>query len=222
MNGVVERRNRALLEMVMSMMSNFNLPISLIPSKSFPKIPYEMWKGWKSNLRHLYAHIYNPCEKKLDQKLISGFFIGYLERSKRFRFYSPNHSFRIIEFDNARFIENGEISEVSPNIVGPTNKVEQNVNDHALHNEHNTPYVNVAPELTLRRSTRPIRSTILDDNLLYLQECEFNMRLGKDLTMYSQVIKNKGSNKWINAMFDELESMDAKKSFGVGRITKIT
>ncbi|KAL8170524.1 LOW QUALITY PROTEIN: hypothetical protein V2J09_022328 [Rumex salicifolius] len=46
-------------------------------------------KGWRPSLRHIYIRgcpkettIYNPHEKKLDLKTISGFFIGYLERSK--------------------------------------------------------------------------------------------------------------------------------------------
>ena len=43
--------------------------------------------------------------------MTSGFFIGYLEKSKGFRSYCPNHSTRIVESENARFIENGEVSE---------------------------------------------------------------------------------------------------------------
>ena len=58
-NGVAERRNRTLLEMVRSMMSYSTLPISfcryalgttiyllnLGPSKSVPKTPMELWSG---------------------------------------------------------------------------------------------------------------------------------------------------------------------------------
>ena len=56
------------------------------------------------------VRIYNPHEKKLDPRTISGFFIGYSEKSKGYRFYCPNHSTRILESGNARFIENGNIS----------------------------------------------------------------------------------------------------------------
>ncbi|RVW39978.1 Retrovirus-related Pol polyprotein from transposon TNT 1-94 [Vitis vinifera] len=58
-NGVVERRNRTLMEMVRSMTSYSDLPISfwghaietaayilnLVPSKSVPKTPTELWTG---------------------------------------------------------------------------------------------------------------------------------------------------------------------------------
>lgn len=65
-NGVAERRNRTLLDMVRSMMSYSSLPISfwgyalqtavyilnVVPSKSIQKTPLELWNGHKSSLRH--------------------------------------------------------------------------------------------------------------------------------------------------------------------------
>ena len=47
--------------------------------------------------------LYNLHEKKLDARTVSGYFIGYLEISKGYRFYCPNHNIRIVESDNARF-----------------------------------------------------------------------------------------------------------------------
>ncbi|KAK8705107.1 hypothetical protein V6N13_048715 [Hibiscus sabdariffa] len=62
-NGVSERRNRTLLDMVRSMMSHSDLPISFwghalettaftlnrVPSKSVQKTPHEMWTGKRPN-----------------------------------------------------------------------------------------------------------------------------------------------------------------------------
>ena len=61
--------------------------------------------GWPSKLR-----IYNPQEKKLDPRTISGYFIAYAERSKGYIFYCPSHSTRIVESSNAKFLENDLIS----------------------------------------------------------------------------------------------------------------
>ena len=131
MNGVAERRNRTLMDMVRSMLSNSNLPKNLwtealktaayilnrVPTKAVPKTPFELWKGWKPSLRHMRVwecpsevRIYNPQEKKLDPRTISGFFIGYAERSKGYRFYYPSHTTRIVESRNAKFLENDVIS----------------------------------------------------------------------------------------------------------------
>ncbi|RVW42617.1 Retrovirus-related Pol polyprotein from transposon TNT 1-94 [Vitis vinifera] len=61
-NGVAERRNRILMDMVRSMHSNSKLPESLwiealkmvvyilnrVPTKVVPKTPFELWKCWKT------------------------------------------------------------------------------------------------------------------------------------------------------------------------------
>ena len=54
--------------------------------------------------------IYNPQENKLDPRTISGYFIGYAEKSKGYRFYCPSHSTRIMESRNEKFLENDLIS----------------------------------------------------------------------------------------------------------------
>jgi hypothetical protein len=91
--------------------------LNRVPSKAVQKTPFELWTGRKPSLRHLHVwgcqaeiRIYNPHEKKLDARTISGYFIGYPEKSKGYRFYCPNHSTRIVETGNAQFIENGENS----------------------------------------------------------------------------------------------------------------
>jgi len=84
-----------------------------------------LWIGRKPSLRHLYVwscqteiKIYNPQEKKLDAKTISGYFIGYPTKSKGYMFYCPTHRIRIVKTGNAWFIENGETngSEASRNV----------------------------------------------------------------------------------------------------------
>ena len=56
------------------------------------------------------VQIYNPHEKKLDPRTLSGLFIGYAETSKGYRFYYSSHSTRIVESRNAKFLENDMIS----------------------------------------------------------------------------------------------------------------
>ena len=66
-NGVAERRNKTLMEMVRSMMSYSELPYSfwryaletavyilnMVPSKSVPSTPIELWNGRKPSLNHI-------------------------------------------------------------------------------------------------------------------------------------------------------------------------
>ena len=66
-NGVAERRNRTLQDMVCSMLSNSNLPkvlwtealktvvyiLNRVPTKAVLKTPFELFKGWKPSLQHV-------------------------------------------------------------------------------------------------------------------------------------------------------------------------
>jgi len=67
--------------------------LNYVPTKVVPKTLFELLKGWKTSFRHMCVwgcpsevRIYNPQEKKLDLRTICGYFIGYDERSKGYRF----------------------------------------------------------------------------------------------------------------------------------------
>ena len=53
------------------------------------------------------ARPYRPNEKKLDERIVSCYFIGYVERSRGYKFYNPiEHS--VFETGNAKFFEDVE------------------------------------------------------------------------------------------------------------------
>ena len=95
---IAERSNHTLLDMVRCMLVNSLLPeffwgealktkvyiLNQVPSKSIPKTPYELWLQKKPSLHHFHfwgckveVRTYNMQFKKLDQKTINGYFIGY-------------------------------------------------------------------------------------------------------------------------------------------------
>ena len=106
-NGVSERRNRTLLEMVRSMMSYSSLPFSfwgyalqtaayilnVVPSKSVQKTPLELWSGRKPSLRHFRiwgcpAHLLKGKTGKLEPKIEVCLFVGYPKGTRGGLFYS--------------------------------------------------------------------------------------------------------------------------------------
>lgn len=126
-NGVAERRNHTLMDMVRSMLSHSILPVNLwmealktavhilnrVPSKSVPKTPNELWNGRKPTLNYLHiwgcpaeARVFNPNMGKLDPKTVSCFFIDYPDKSKAYKFYCPNQYTKFIEMRHAVFLEN--------------------------------------------------------------------------------------------------------------------
>jgi hypothetical protein len=125
-NGVAERHNHTLMDMVRSMLSYSTLPISLwmealktvvhilnrVLSKSVPKTSYEMWTDRKPTLNYLHvwgypaeAKLFNPSIRKLDPKTVNCHFIGYVDKSKGFRFYCPDRYIKIVETRCVVFLE---------------------------------------------------------------------------------------------------------------------
>ena len=114
--------------MVRSMINHSSLPKSLwgealknvvyilnrVPSKAVAKTSYELWTGKKLRIRHLHvwgcpaqAQPYRPNEKKLDERTVSCYFVGYAESSQGFKFYNPTIRL-FFEMGNARFFEDVE------------------------------------------------------------------------------------------------------------------
>jgi hypothetical protein len=125
-NGVAERRNHTLMDMVRSMLSYSTLPIGLwmealktaihilnrVPSKSVSKTPYDLCTGHKLSLNYICvwgcpaeAKIFNPNAGKLEPKTVSCHFIGYPEKSKGFRFYCSDRHTKYVETRHAIFLE---------------------------------------------------------------------------------------------------------------------
>ena len=87
--------------------------LNRVPSKSVPKTLYELWIGRVPSLNHLCvwrspaeAKVFNPNIGKLDFKTVSCHFIGYLEKSKGYRFYCPDRYTKFIETRHVVFLGN--------------------------------------------------------------------------------------------------------------------
>jgi hypothetical protein len=110
-NGIVERKNRTILNMARSMLKSKNLPKEFwaeavdcavylsnrCPSRSVGnKTPQEAWSGYKPSVSHLkifgsIAHVHVPDQqrKKIDERSKLYIFIGYNQYSKGYKVYDP-------------------------------------------------------------------------------------------------------------------------------------
>ncbi|GJX95136.1 zinc finger, CCHC-type containing protein, partial [Tanacetum coccineum] len=139
-NGISERKNRVLKEMVNSMLSYSGMSqrfwgeamltacylLNRVPNKRNKIIPYELWTKKKPNLNYLrvwgcraVVRLPNPKLKTLGKRGIECIFVGYVEHSKAFRFYiiEPNDSVAInsiIESRDAIFDEHRFLSVPRP------------------------------------------------------------------------------------------------------------
>ncbi|GJV29092.1 retrotransposon protein, putative, ty1-copia subclass [Tanacetum coccineum] len=131
-NGMSERRNRTLLDMVRSMMSQTTLPKSLwdyslesaacilnmVSTKKVEKTPYEVWHGQAPKLSYLKVWGCEALVKrdtltkpdKLEPRSIKCIFVGYPKETMEYSFYYPPEN-KVFVARNAEFFENSLITQ---------------------------------------------------------------------------------------------------------------
>ncbi|KAJ9559825.1 hypothetical protein OSB04_004985 [Centaurea solstitialis] len=131
-NGIAERKNRTLKEMMNAMLLSSGLPpfmwgeavlsanyiLNKVPRKKLDKTPYELWMGRKPSYKYLrvwgcLAKVVAPPPKavKIGPKTVDCIFIGYAQNSSAHRFLVHEssipdiHKNTIMESRNASFFE---------------------------------------------------------------------------------------------------------------------
>ena len=113
-NGIAERKNRTLKDMMNAMLISSGMPTNMwgeailsacyvlnrVPHKKLDKTPYELWKGFKPNLSHLkvwgcLGKIGVPSfqRSKIGPKTVDAVFIGYASNSAAYRLILKDASY---------------------------------------------------------------------------------------------------------------------------------
>ncbi|KAJ9561441.1 hypothetical protein OSB04_006601 [Centaurea solstitialis] len=228
MNGVSERRNRTLLDMVRTMMCHSSLPISFwghaletaahilnrAPTKSVEKTPYELWKGKKPNISFLKiwgceVYVKRPTSEKLKPKSDKCFFVGYPKTTVGYYFYNPEEN-KVFLARNGKFLEEKFLS---------LENTRKDVDLQIVDEESTTPVVepeiqhnNVEPQSEpiekvqtqdLRRSSRVRQEP---DRYLGFLVSQDSGDLNEP-TSYGEAVSGSESEQWQEAMKAEMQSM---------------
>nr|GEW25602.1 hypothetical protein [Tanacetum cinerariifolium] len=125
-NGVSERRNRTLLDMVRSMMSQTTLRksfwdyaletvvriLNMVPTKKVDKTPYKIWHGQAPKLSYFKVWGYKAFVKrdtltkpdKLDPRSFKCIFVRYPKETMGYSFYNPSEN-KVFVARNDEFFE---------------------------------------------------------------------------------------------------------------------
>ncbi|KAJ9557023.1 hypothetical protein OSB04_011637 [Centaurea solstitialis] len=228
MNGVSERRNRTLLDMVRTMMCHSSLPISFwghaletaahilnrAPTKSVEKTPYELWKGKRPNISFLKiwgceVYVKRPTSEKLKPKSDKCFFVGYPKTTVGYYFYNPEEN-KVFVARNGKFLEEKFLS---------LENTRKDVDLQVVDEESTTPVVepeiqhnNVEPQSEtieevqtqdLRRSSRVRQEP---DRYLGFLVSQDSGDLNEP-TSYGEAVSGSESEQWQEAMKAEMQSM---------------
>ncbi|GJZ24326.1 retrovirus-related pol polyprotein from transposon TNT 1-94 [Tanacetum coccineum] len=153
-------------------------------------------------------------KEKIDSRTVSGYFIGYQEKSKGYRFYCPNHSSKIVETCNAKFLEKGEVSGSVENQVVDINEIRDD--DPSPMNVH--------------KSTTPDDVHVFQNQEQYLnneqtphEENNLPTQTSKPVGIANlQGRKSDKSEMWIDAMKEELKSMAENKVWDLDCLKRIS
>ncbi|KAJ9538963.1 hypothetical protein OSB04_031696 [Centaurea solstitialis] len=228
MNGVSERRNRTLLDMVRSMMCRSSLPVSFwghaletvahilnrVPTKSVEKTPYEIWTGKKPKLSFLKiwgceVYVKRPTSEKLKPKSDKCIFVGYPKTTVGYYFYNPTEN-KVFVARNGEFREDKFLSTENTRNDVDLQEVEEDVTLPIVEPVTQQEHVETQPETVeevqtqdLRRSTRVRQEPDRYLGFLVSQD-------GGDLnepTSYGKAVSGSESEQWQEAMKAEMQSM---------------
>ncbi|GJT50725.1 putative RNA-directed DNA polymerase [Tanacetum coccineum] len=199
-NGVSERRNRTLLNMVRSMMNLTTLPLSfwdyalesatrilnMVPTKKVDKTPYELWYGKVPNLSYLKvwgceALVKRVTPDKLKQRSVKCIFIGY-----------PNETIEVS--GRAEGLEEIQDEDTSPSKI--TSEIPIEVEG------FKPPQEEVIPEFVIRKDNIELKRLCLN-----VEVDEHSIGDLNEPTSYKAAMLDPESGKWIDAINAEMQSM---------------
>ncbi|KAL6333654.1 hypothetical protein AAG906_028839 [Vitis piasezkii] len=226
-NGVAQKRNRTLLDMVRCMLSKSSLP-EFLWGEALRTATYIL-----NQVPRCKAEVrpYNPQSNKIDPKTISGFFVGSCIGSRGSRFYCPSHTTKIIESDRVIYFE--DKVNIDPNFVPreipfgekhvvilfPASHVlnvdvpivQQPATNQGEHGDQVESGILVGDTIVdgipLRISKRVRRPAISNDYMIYLQEHEYDGYDAFDPVTYQETIHCPQFTSWKEVMDDEMNSM---------------
>ncbi|GKC95659.1 retrotransposon protein, putative, ty1-copia subclass, partial [Tanacetum coccineum] len=227
-NGVSERRNHTLLNMVQSMMNLTTLSLSfwdyalesathilnMVPTKKVDKTPYELWYGKVPNLSYLKvwgceALVKRDMPDKLQQRSIKCIFIGYPKEIMGYYFYFPPKN-KIVVARYAEFFEKNLITEeVSGRAKGLKEIQDKDTSPSKITSEIPMEVEGFEPPqeevILIRRSERTHRAP--EGLCLNLKVEEHSLGDLNEPTSYKATMLDPKSDKWIDAMNAEMQSM---------------
>nr|GEV73211.1 hypothetical protein [Tanacetum cinerariifolium] len=206
-NGVPERRNKTLLDMVRSMLSQTTLP------KSFYDYTLETAARILNMVLTKKALVKRDTlikPDKLKPKSIKCIFLGYPKKTIGYYFYYPPEN-KVLVARNVEFLENSLITQEASRSLEDIEIIQEEdthpsigtiLNHEEDDQEINEPQSDINP---IHRSTRTRRPT--DRMCLYIDAEEHELGDLGEPANYKAALLDPESDKWLNAMNVEMKSM---------------
>lgn len=241
-NGVSERKNRSLTEMMRCMLTDSGLPDKYwgeaaatatylqnrLLSKAVRKTPYELWHGKKPSLKHIRvfgcrAFAYIPAEKrsKLQNRAVEGVLVGYSEHSKGYRILNPKTG-KVIISNSVTFIE-----ETRDDVIIPVDSTEEESTE-----SKETDEVEITQEVEVQHKTDTSDTRESTSEGVRRSSRENKGKAPARLSYKAKAINiqeptsweeianfsEREAQKWLGAAKEEMESMEDNQTWTLTRL----
>ncbi|GJW52588.1 retrotransposon protein, putative, ty1-copia subclass [Tanacetum coccineum] len=231
-NGVSEKRNQTLLDMVHSMMSQTTLPksfwdyalesaaciLNMVPTKKVDNTPYEVWHGQAPKLSYLKVWGCEALVKrdtpikpdKLEPISIKCIFVGYPKEMMGYSFYYPPKN-KVFVAQNAEFFQNSLITQEASGSLKDLEIIQEedthpfvdtSLNHEEDDQEIDEPQSDINP---IRKSSRTRRAP--DRMCLHVDAKEHKLGDLGEPANYKAALLDPKSDKSLEAMNVEIQSM---------------
>ncbi|GJU82972.1 retrotransposon protein, putative, ty1-copia subclass [Tanacetum coccineum] len=196
--------------------------LNMVPTKKVDKTPYKVWHGQAPKLSYLKVwgcealvkHDTLTKPNKLEPRSIKCIFVGYLKETIGYSFYYPPKN-KVFIARNAEFFENSLIDQEASGSLEDLEIIQEEDMHHSidtsLHHEEDDqeidePQSDINP---IRRSTRIRHAT--DRLCLHVDAEEHELGDLGEPANYKATLLDLESDKWLNAMNVEMQSMKDNK-----------
>ena len=190
--------------------------LNRVPSKTVEKTPYEIWTGRRPSMSFMKiwgceAYVKRQVSNKLDPKSDKCFFVGYPKETKGYYFYNPSEGKVFVArtgvFLEKEFISKGtsgrkvEVDEIHEPQKSDLPMVEQEQASQDVVEEQPA-QVTQEPRRSIRIRHQPERY-----GFLMTQQGDVLLMDQDEPVTYQEAITGPESEKWLEAMRSEMESM---------------
>ena len=193
--------------------------LNLVPSKSVPSTPKELWSGHKSNMKYLHilgcpAHVLKGKSNKLEAKIEVCKFLGYSKETKGYLFYNHKDT-KVFVSTNANFLEDDYVNNFNPRSKFLLVEIDEPAIEQPMDETKDDVVVLDTPQDTTHemystqvphRSGRIIRPPIRFIGLGETYEA-ISKEVETDPYTYEEAMNDIDAHHWVKAMKSKLDSM---------------
>jgi hypothetical protein len=223
-----EQRNRTLLDMVRSMMSQTDLPLSFwgyalkivvftlnrVPTKSVERTPYEIWTGKRPGLSFLKiwgceAYVKRLMSYKLTPKSDKCFFVGYPRDVKGYYFYNKADG-KVFVARNGVSMENQFLSKGVSGSKVQLEEIQEIPKNVSAPTDPIKEVQDVLPDVEAPTPRRSIRARYATEKftLLTTEQRDILLLDNDEPMTYTEPMMGPDSGKWLGALESEIEFMN--------------